>query len=140
MTRLSQRGRRMPSMSCSFRDVFSFRFSCFIAYHTAPCANVSCPKKKNLLPETKKLGETPLHTEPVLQLTRKVKRTRKRQRTLPPRIAGHIARHGSRLLHGQEDLWRTTRRSHGRLECEFGYLVSVHEYHSSSSSSSRKRL
>ena len=46
MTRLSQRGRRMPSMSCSCRDVFSFRFSCLIAYHTAPCANVSCPKKK----------------------------------------------------------------------------------------------
>ena len=36
----------MPSMSNSFRDVLSPRFSCFIAYHTAPCANVSCPKKK----------------------------------------------------------------------------------------------
>ena len=29
----------MPGMSTSFRDVFSFRCSCFIAYHTAPCAN-----------------------------------------------------------------------------------------------------
>ena len=40
----SLRGRRMPNVSCSFRDVFSFRFSCFIAYHTSPCANVSCQK------------------------------------------------------------------------------------------------
>ena len=31
---------------------------------------------------------------------------------LPPNIAGHIALHGSRLLHGQEDLWKTTRRSY----------------------------
>ena len=28
-----------------FRDLFSFRISCLIACHTAPCANVSCPKK-----------------------------------------------------------------------------------------------
>ena len=30
---------------------------------------------------------------------------------LSPCIAGHAALHGSRLLHGQEDLWKTTRRS-----------------------------
>ena len=58
----------------------------------------------------------------------------------PSNIAGHIALHGSRLLHGQEDLWKTTRRSYGRFECDFGYLGNVPEYHSSSSSSSRKRL
>ena len=27
---------------------------------------------------------------------------------LSPHIAGHIALHGYRLLHGQEDLWTTT--------------------------------
>ena len=59
---------------------------------------------------------------------------------LPPNIAGHIALQGSSLLHGQPDLWKTTRRSYGRFVCEFGYLVIVHEYHSSSNSSSRKRL
>ena len=38
---------------------------------------------------------------------------------LSPYIAGHIALHGSRLLHGQEDLWNTTRRSCGIFECEY---------------------
>ena len=41
---------------------------------------------------------------------------------LSPCIAGHIPLYGSRLLHGQEDLWRTARRSDGRFECEFGCL------------------
>ena len=59
---------------------------------------------------------------------------------LSPHIAGHIALYGSRLLHGQDDLWKTTWRSCGRFDCELGYLVNVHEYHSSRSSSSRKRL
>ena len=53
---------------------------------------------------------------------------------------GHIELYGSRLLHGQEDLWKTTWRSSGRFDCELGYLVNVHEYHSSCSNSSRKRL
>ena len=57
---------------------------------------------------------------------------------LPSNIAGHIALHGSCLLHGQEDFWKKTRRSYGRFECEFGYLENVHEYHTSSSSSFRK--
>ena len=39
-----------------------------------------------------------------------------------PHIAGHIVLHGSRLLHGQENLWKTTWRSYGRFECEFGYF------------------
>ena len=56
----------------------------------------------------------------------------------PPNIAGHIALYGSRLLDGQENLWKTTWRSCGRFECELGYLGNVYEYHSSSSSSSRK--
>ena len=59
---------------------------------------------------------------------------------LPPNIAEHIPFRGSRLLHGQANLWKTTWRSCGRFESEFGCLVNVHEYHSSSSGSSRKRL
>ena len=36
------------SLACLllFRDPFSFRCSCLITYHMAPCANVSCQKKK----------------------------------------------------------------------------------------------
>ena len=41
---------------------------------------------------------------------------------LPSKIAGHTALFGSRPLHGQEDLWKTTRRSYGRFDREFGYL------------------
>ena len=59
---------------------------------------------------------------------------------LSPHIAGRIALLGSRLLHGQENLWKTTRRFFEIFQCEFGDLGSVHEYHSSSSSSSWKRL
>ena len=60
--------------------------------------------------------------------------------TLPPNFAKHIPFYGSRLLHGQGNLCKTSWRPYERFECEFGYLESVHEYHSSSSSSSRKRL
>ena len=38
--------------------------------------------KRNFLPNTIKLGGNPMHTEPVLQLTRKVKRIRKRRGTI----------------------------------------------------------
>ena len=38
---------------------------------------------------------------------------------LPPHIAEHIPLYGSRLLRGQENLWKTTWRSYGRFECEF---------------------
>ena len=58
---------------------------------------------------------------------------------LPPHIAEHISFFGNRLLHGQENLWKTTWRSCGRFACECGCLANVHEYHSSSSGSSRKR-
>ena len=44
-----------------------------------------------------------MHTEPVLQLTSKVKKYGNDMGPLPPNIAGHIALHGCRLLHGQED-------------------------------------
>ena len=44
------------------------------------------------------------------------------------------------LLYGQENLWKRTWRSYEIFECEFGCLGNDHEYHSSSSSSSRKRL
>ena len=55
-------------------------------------------------------------------------------------ISPNIALYGSRLLHGQENLWKTIWRSYGRFECEFCYSENVHGCHSSSSSSSRKRL
>ena len=51
VTRLSQRCRRMPHMSCSFRDVFSFRFfhaSSHITLHRAQMSHV----QKNKRPET----------------------------------------------------------------------------------------
>ena len=46
---------------------------------------------------------------------------------LSPHISGHIALYGSRLLHSQEDLWKTTTWSYGRLGCDFGYLGNIHE-------------
>ena len=52
---------------------------------------------------------------------------------LSPNITEQIPLYGSRLLHGQENLWKTTWRSYERFECEFGYLENVHEHHSSSS-------
>ena len=55
-------------------------------------------------------------------------------------IATHIPYFGSCLLHGQGNLWKTTWRSYGRFGREIRYLVNVHEYHSSSSGSSRTRL
>ena len=58
--------------------------------------------------------------------------------TLPPNIATQIPLYGSRLLHGQGNVWKKTRRSYERFGSEFGYLKNVHEQHSSSGSS-RKR-
>ena len=88
-------------------------------------------QRRTCCPKQQSLGSNPLHTEPVLQLARKVKRIN---------IATHIPLNGSRLLHGQGNFWKTTWRSYERFECECGHLGNVHEYHSSSSSSSRKRL
>ena len=59
--------------------------------------------------------------------------------TLSPNIATHFPSYGSRLLHGQGNLWKTTWRSYEIFGREFCYLVNVHEYHSSSSGSSPKR-
>ena len=64
----------------------------------------------NLLPKTAKLGCNPLHTEPVLQLTRKVRRIQKRHGNTTSNIAEHIPMCGSRLLHVQENLRKTTWR------------------------------
>ena len=92
-----------------------------------------CPKQYSL-------GETPCTRSQFFSWPGKSKEYGSDMWPLSPHIAGHVALHGSRLLHGQEDLWKTTRRSYGRFECEFGCLVNVHEYHSSTSSSYRKRL
>ena len=47
--------------------------------------------------------------------------------------------YGSRLHHGQENQGKTNGRSYEKFKCEFNYLGSVHEYHSSSSGSSPKQ-
>ena len=52
----------------------------------------------------------------------------------------NTSHYGSSLLHGQENPRKTSCRSYGKFECEFDYLVNVHEYHFSSRGSSRKRL
>ena len=72
--------------------------------------------RREPLPKTVKLGGNPLHTEPVLQLMRKVKkRHRSDVKTLLPNIATHIPVHRSRLVHDQENLRKTTWRSCERL-------------------------
>ena len=54
--------------------------------------------KEEFVAETIKLGRTPLHTEPVLQLTRKSKEYGSDMGRPSAHIAGHIALYGSRLL------------------------------------------
>ena len=60
------------------------------------------------LPRTVMLGSNPLHTEPVLQLMRKVKRIQKRHGNIISkyRHTHPIILHGSCLIHGQEDYGR----------------------------------
>ena len=66
-----------------------------------------------LLPKTIKLGSNPLHTEPVLQLTRKVERIRKRHGTT---ISTYRRTHRTTWKpSSQENLWKTTWRSYGRF-------------------------
>ena len=101
----------------------------------------TCTTKENLLTKTIKLGGNPSHTEPVLQLTRKVKSIWKRHGTT---ISTYRWTHrttwkpsspwsGRSMEHNQATLWNI-------WMWIFGYLGNVHEYHSSSSSSSRKKL
>ena len=99
-----------------------------------------CTAKKNLLPKIVNLGGNPLHTEPVLQLTRRVKRIRKRPGTTTSKYRRTHRTFRKPSSPWSENLCQPTWRSYGRFECAFGYLEHVHEYHSSSSSSSRKRL
>ena len=61
-----------------------------------------------------------MHTEPVIQLIRKVKEYGSDLGPQSPLFAKHIPQYGSRLLHGHENLWKTTWRSYGRFECEMG--------------------
>ena len=76
--------------------------------------------KENLLPKTIELGRNPLHTEPVLQLTRKVKSIWKRHGDHYLRISLDTLHYMEAVfLHGQEDLWNTTRRPYGIFECEY---------------------
>ena len=67
-----------------------------------------------------------LHTEPVLQLTRKVKRIQKRHGTTTSKyLQTHpIIWKPSSPWSGNP--WKTTWRSCERFECEFGNVVNVH--------------
>ena len=60
------------------------------------------------------------------------------ERTLPT-IVTHIPLYGSRLLHGQQNLWKTTVRTLNFFWMWIRLLVKVYDCRSSSSSSSRKR-
>ena len=63
--------------------------------------------KEDLLPKTIKLGEPPLHTGASSSVDQEnSKEYGSDVGPLPSNIAGHIALHGSRLLHGQEDPWK----------------------------------
>ena len=96
--------------------------------------------RREPLPKTVKLGGSPLHTEPVLQLIRKVQKDTEATWRHYFQISPHIPVHGSRLVHDQENLWKTTWRPCERLGCELGYLGTIQECHSSSSSLSWTRL
>ena len=85
--------------------------------------------RENPLPRTAKLGGNFLHTEPVLQLMRKVKKIQKRHGDITSKYRHtHPFFFASRLVHGQGNLWKTTWRSYGRCDCDYGYLENVHEY------------
>ena len=73
-------------------------------------------------------------------MTRKVKRLQKRHGTTTSkyRQTHPITWKPSSPWSG--NLWKTTWRSYERFECEFDFLENVHEHHSPSSGSSRKRL
>ena len=80
--------------------------------------------KKNLMTKKIKLGRSRLHNEPVLRFTVwKSKEYGSDIGPLSPQIVGHIDQHRSHLLHGHEDPWKTTWRSHGRFEGEIWLFV-----------------
>ena len=98
--------------------------------------------KKNLLLKIVQLGRNPLHTEPVLQLVdqesqRITEATREHYLHISPYRLHYMDAVFSMVC---KTYGRQPWRSYGKFECEFGFLVNVHECHSSSSSSSRKRL
>ena len=84
--------------------------------------------KEEPVAQNNKAWRTPLRPEPVLRLTGKVKRIQERHGTTISTCRRTHPMNGSRLLHGLENPWKTTWRSKGRFECEFGYLGNVHEY------------
>ena len=91
-----------------------------------------------LVAQNSEAWEQPLYTEPVLKLTSQ-KGYRSDMRLLPSNTTENI-----QFL---EAVFSTVRNIYGRQPvdltkdlCEFDYLEKVHEYHSSSSGSSRKRL
>ena len=97
-------------------------------------------KEETVAQHNKAWGETTCTRSQFFSSPGKSKEYGSEMGPLSPHIDGHIALRGSRLLRGQGNLWNTTWRSYERFECEFGFLENAHEYHSSISGSSRKRL
>ena len=105
-----------------------------------PAAGTWYYKEELVAPKQKSLYTTPAHGASSSFDKESQKGYRSDMGPPPPNVAEHIPFFGSRLLHGQENLQKTTWRSCERFECEIGYLENVHEYRSSSIGSSRKRL
>ena len=68
--------------------------------------------KEELVAQNRKAWEQPLTYGASSSIDQESKEYGSGMGPLFANIAGHIALHGSRLLHGQEDLWKTTRRSY----------------------------
>ena len=109
-----------------------FVFFCLTVDLTLRCITVFIPhvkKKKrrcrsgttkgNLLPKTEKLGSNPLHTEPVLQLNKKVKKDTEASWNHYLQISPNT----SVFSHGHEDPWKTTWRSCERLGLDFFFFA-----------------
>ena len=99
-------------------------------------------QRRTCCPKTTKLGGNPLHTKPVLQLTRKVKRIRKRRGTI---ISISTYRPTHRTTWKPSSPWsRKSMENNQTILWNIWMWIwlsgNVHEYHSSSSSSSRKSL
>ena len=73
----------------------------------------------NPLPKTVKLGGNPCAHGASSSVDKEIQKDQERHGTTTSKYRRIHASDGSRLLHGQENLWKTTWRSYERLECEF---------------------
>ena len=98
-------------------------------------------RKRNLLPKTAELGEQPLahgaSSSVAKESHKNTEATWDHYLHWSPDTSHFVEAVFSMVRKIYE---KNTWRSYGRFKCEFGYLENVYEYHSSSSSSNRKRL